>query len=209
MLPEIILDLLLGDAISSHDLRVFDAESNERRAAAEAADIKMAYAVVHLYNFCQRRERLLATIARSVNRQETVDAENRHRTVIRFETHLDVIRLPRAFLLIFAEAHGVLARPTEGRTVGVTRITFADGDEYQSDCPSDSRVGPKARAEHPRIAIDVERGPDRTIEKQRGTDVTGRRLNAVQVETGFANRFHSGDNHRQVFRQASSHDGVD
>jgi hypothetical protein len=50
MLPEIILDLLFGDAIASHDLRVFDAESDERRAAAETADIEMAHAMMHLYD---------------------------------------------------------------------------------------------------------------------------------------------------------------
>src|SRR5687768_2531002 len=48
MLPEIILNLLLGDAVPSHDLRVFYAEADERRSASEAADIEMAHAMVHL-----------------------------------------------------------------------------------------------------------------------------------------------------------------
>ena len=154
--PEIIFDLLFGDAVARHDLRVFDAERDERRAAAEAADVEMAHAVVHANDFGERRERLLAAIAGSVNRQKTVDAEHRHGAVFRFETELDVVRLPRTLFLIFAEAHGVLARPTERRTIGVARITAADRDENQTHRPSDRRVGAKAGTEHAGVAIDIE-----------------------------------------------------
>ena len=53
MLPQVIFDLLLGNAVARHDLRVFDAERDQRRAAAEAADVEMAHAVMHLEHFGQ------------------------------------------------------------------------------------------------------------------------------------------------------------
>src|SRR5215207_5753003 len=144
-----------------------------------------------------------------MNWQEAIDAEDGHGTVISFETHFDVIRLPRAFLLIFTEAHGVLARPAEGRPISVAGKTSADGDEYQANRAADGGVCSKTRTEHAGVAIDVERGPDRTVEKQRRTDVAGGCLHAVKIEPGLADRFDSDNNHRQVFRQASGHDGVD
>ena len=41
-----------------------DAETDERCAAAETTDVEMADAMMHLYDFRQRRERLIAAIAR-------------------------------------------------------------------------------------------------------------------------------------------------
>ena len=53
----------------------------KRRAAAEAADVEMAHAMVHLDDFGERRKRLLAAIAGGVDRQKAVDAEHGHRAL--------------------------------------------------------------------------------------------------------------------------------
>src|SRR3990172_9718027 len=148
MLPEIIFDLLLGDAVPRHDLGVFDAEGSERRAAAEAADVEVAHAAVHADHFGERSQRLLAAAPGGVDRQKTVDAEYRHRALFRLKTELDVIRLPGAFLLILAEAHGVFSRPAEGGAVRFSREAAADGDENQAYGAADGRVGAKAGAEN-------------------------------------------------------------
>jgi hypothetical protein len=42
MLPEIFFDLLFRDPVARHDLRVFDAEGDQRSSTAEAADVEMA-----------------------------------------------------------------------------------------------------------------------------------------------------------------------
>ena len=115
----------------------------------------------------------------------------------RLETELDVIRLPRAFFLIFAEAHRVLARPTEGRTIGIARITAADRDENQAHRAADRRIGAKAWTEHAGVAIDIKLLSERPIQQQSRTDIAGGRLNAVKIEPRLADRFDRGDDDRQ------------
>src|SRR3990172_104994 len=206
MLPEIIFDLLFGDPVPGHDFGVFDAERNQRRAAAETADVEMAHAVMHLDHFGQRRQCLLATIAGSMNRQEAVDAEDCHRAFLRLKAKLDMVGLPGAILLVLAEAHGVFSRPAESRTVRVAWITAANRDENQPYRAADGRVGTKARSEHTRVAIDVELFSNRSVEQERRADVAGGRLHAVKIETRLADRFDGGDNDWQILRQAAGHD---
>src|ERR1043165_4049342 len=131
VLPEIVFDLLFGNAIPRHDLSVLDAERDQRRSAAETPNIEMADAVMHFDHISQGRKGLLATIAGGVDRQKTIDAEHGHGAFIRFETKLHVIRLPRAFLLVFTETHRVLAGPAEGGPVGFSGIAAANRDEDQ------------------------------------------------------------------------------
>src|SRR3954454_9475035 len=106
-----------------------------------------------------------------MDRQESVDAEGGHGVLFRLEPELYVIRLPRALLLIFTEAHGVLAGPAEGRAIGIAGITAADGDENQTNGASDGRVGAKAGTEHAGIAVYIERCSYRSIEKQRRSHI--------------------------------------
>src|SRR3989304_5796795 len=141
-----------------------------------------------------------------MNRQEAVYTEHRHRTVFRFETKFNVIGLPGAFLLVFAEAHGVLARPAESRTVRVAWITAADRDENQTYRAADGRIGSKTRTKNTGVAIDVEPFSNRSVEQERRADVAGGRLHAVEIETRLADRFDRGDNDGEVFRQAAGHD---
>src|SRR5512145_3296603 len=115
MLPQIVLDLFFGDTVARHDFRVFDAERDQRRTAAKASDIKMTNTVMHADHFSQRGKRLIAAVAGRMNRQKPINAENGHRALLGLETELDVVGLPWALFLVFAKAHGVLARPTERR----------------------------------------------------------------------------------------------
>src|SRR5689334_25179947 len=103
MLPEIVFDLFFGNAIARHNLSILDAQRDQRRSAAETANIEMTDAVMHLNDFSQGRKGLLAPIAGSVDRQKTIDAEHGHGAFIRFETKLHVIRFPRIFLLVLTE----------------------------------------------------------------------------------------------------------
>ena len=54
MFPQVIFDLLLGNTVARHDLGIFDAERDQRRTAAEAADVEVTHAVMHLEHFGQR-----------------------------------------------------------------------------------------------------------------------------------------------------------
>src|SRR3990172_6561882 len=129
-----------------------------------------------------------------MNRQEAGYTGHRHRTVFGFETKFNVIGLPGTFLLVFAEAHGVLARPAESRTVRVAWITAADRDENQPYRAADGRVGTKARSEHTGVAIHVQLLSNRPVKQERRADVAGGRLHAVEIETRLANRFDGGNN---------------
>ena len=55
MFPEMSLDLLFRNSISRHDLRVLDTKRHHRSSTAEAANIQMAYTMVHGDHFSQRR----------------------------------------------------------------------------------------------------------------------------------------------------------
>src|SRR5438034_4512920 len=132
MLPEVLFHLRLGDSVPRHDLRVFDAQRHERRSSAKAADIDVTHAVMHGEHLGKRRKRLLAAIAGRVNGQKAIDAEHRDSTVLSSKPHLHVIGLPRAFLLIFTEAHDVFPGPAERRTICIARKSSADGEDRKS-----------------------------------------------------------------------------
>src|SRR5439155_3719027 len=166
MLPEVLFHLRLGDSVPRHDLRVFDAQRHERRASAEAADIDVTHAVMHCDHFGKRRKRLLTAIAGRVNGQKAIDAEHRDSTVLSSKPHLHVIGLPRAFLLIFTEAHGVFPGPAERRTIRVARKSSADSDENQADHSSDGSVGAITGSEDAGVAIDVELLAGWTVDEQ-------------------------------------------
>src|ERR1043166_2003104 len=121
MLPQILFYLCLGDAVSRHDFRILYAERNERRSAAETPHVQMTHSMVHCDDLGQRRKRLFTPVPGGLHRQKPADAANRDGALFRLKTHLDVIRLPRTLLFVIAEAHRVLPRPAERRTIGFAR----------------------------------------------------------------------------------------
>src|SRR5713226_8067051 len=155
MLPKILFDLFFCDPVARHDLGVFDSKRHHRRSAAKAPHIKMAHAVMHCYHFGERRQRLLAAIAGGVHRQESIDPTGGHCALLGLESHLDVIRLPGAFLLVLSETHGVLAGPAKSRTVSFAGKSSTHGDEYQANRAPDGCIRSIARAEYPGVTVDV------------------------------------------------------
>ena len=120
-----------------------------------------------------------------------------------------MIRLPGTFFLVLAEAHGVLTRPAKGGTICISGEPAADGDKYQANGPADRCIRPIAWSEHTGIAIDVELLANGTIHEKSRTDITGGRLNSVEVKTWLAHRLNSSDDNRQIFRQTARHNGID
>src|ERR1041384_2414129 len=155
VLPQIVFDLLFGNAIAGHNLSVLDAERDQRCAAAETPNIEMADAVMHLDHVSQGRERLLATIAGGMNRQKPIDAEYGHGAFVTLETKLHVIRFPGTFFLVFTETHRVLAGPAESRPIGFPGIPTADGNKDQANSASDGGIRAKPGTENTGIAVDI------------------------------------------------------
>src|SRR4029078_10394429 len=179
VLPQIVFDLLFGNAVAGHNLSVLDAERDQRCAAAETPNIEMADAVMHFDHFSQGRERLLATIAGGVNRQKPIDAEHGHGAFVALETKLHVIRFPRTFLLVFTETHGVLAGPTESRAIGFPGIPAADCNQYQTNRAADGGIRTKAGAEYTSVAVDIELLSNGTVQQQCRPDITCGGLDAI------------------------------
>ena len=209
VLPEVLPHVRPGDAVTGHDAGVLDAQGHQRRAAAEAAHVQVAAAVVHGDDLGQRRQRLLPRTPRGVHGDEAVDAAYGHRALLGPVASAHVVGLPGAPLLVLAEAEGVFAGPAEGGAVGVAGVAAADGDEDEADGAADGGVGAVTRAEHAGVAVDAQLVPDRAVDQQRRPHVSGGGLDAVEVEAGLHDALHRGDDHRQVFRQATRHHAVD
>src|SRR5437773_11519779 len=180
MFPEVLFHLRLGDSVPRHDLRIFYAQRHERRSSAKAADIDVTHAVKHGEHLGKRRKRLLTATAGRVNGQKAIDAEHRDSTVLSSKPHLHVIGLPRAFLLIFTEAHGVFPGPAERRTIRIARKSSTEGDENQADRPSDRGIGAIAGSEDTGVTVDFELLADWTIDELRRPDVAGGCLHAIE-----------------------------
>ena len=92
--------------------------------------------------------------------------------VVWAEALFDVIRRPRARLLVFGDAEAVFTRMAQGALVEVARPRATDIEEDQAYGTADRRIGAVAWAEDVSAGIHADLGTDRTVHH----DQRGRRL---------------------------------
>ncbi len=122
---------------------------------------------------------------------------DRHDAVPSRETAPHVIRLPRTFFFVFAEAETVFGGRSLGRTIHVAGLSAADVQQGELQRPADGGVRFRRLSEAVAAVIDAEPVADRSADDHHLSAGMRGRQRAMEVVVRVEDRAHRGDDGRE------------
>ena len=205
MLEDELSDRRLVVAVAGDRRRVLGAERQERPAPIEQV---IAAGLRHRAGDGEEDpEAGIAEVILDIVR--ALARERRHRARVPVESQIGGQRRPRILRLVLGDAVGDLRGIALRRSVAAAGQPAAHVHQHQAKRAADGHVRAEALAEGVVAAVEPDLLRDGAVDDQERRDGMRGGLDGVQVERRLRHRFDRGEQHREVFRPAARHDGVD